>query len=681
MKFMGKEKLGPTLLSFAFFLFYGLTQSGTVGLEDSGGFLLTACRAGLSHPPGYPLWNLLGAVVSHSLPFLDCAVSIHWMQALFAAGSLFLFFRLCLDVSQQNSILSYLLTSALGLSFGFSFQARVAEVYALHLFLCLFCLTMVFEKKPLLLGLGVGASLANHWPLFVFWAISVLVAEPKRTFEGLNHFWNNKRLIAIGSVLGVLPLLHYFLVPFVSDFIFYHPISSMGEALDYFLRKDQVIKDTLPSWKLLDSFAFWQGFPLRVWEELGAVPSIFLIPFSLFSRFALGALVLPVLLPLLWRTEPNQFTLEMFGYWEIQSYILILFAVASSLPFLVRRFEITKLLEIRILFGVLSISIVWWSLFRIPDLLTLREDDFPKRYASIVLSSLPPNATLLTYADTESGSLGYLHYGAGLRPDIRLISQVSALFPDRIFDRRQKKSNETRQIPILNFFTSEMQKGNRVFTTRPLEAFGDEKSQFPLKIQKWGAFQEIHDPDLHHSLETPFPIFRLDEILILLEHVSEQKLKYTRFGGSWDRYREFLLRDLCYTLYLNKVSISEHPILYTSPECQFQEAQVLSAESKQYEEADNLFREALPKLVHLYRSEINEKYRDFVLNRMAWAKTLPEEQGKRLLDQTISVASPIALQYPFCKNKNLVLLEELSRNFPNHPSRTALVEARLHCQN
>ena len=60
---------------------YSFTTAPTVTMEDSAFFLITAKYAGVAHPPGYPLYILIGKLFS-LLPFQNTAYSIHFLNIL-----------------------------------------------------------------------------------------------------------------------------------------------------------------------------------------------------------------------------------------------------------------------------------------------------------------------------------------------------------------------------------------------------------------------------------------------------------------------------------------------------------------------------------------------------------------------------------------------------------------------
>src|SRR5690242_19090402 len=82
--------VGVSLLSL---VVYMITLSPTVNFIDSGELITVGVRAGIAHPPGYPLYTLL-AILGGALPFSDRAVGVNLISALAGALAAGLFYAL-----------------------------------------------------------------------------------------------------------------------------------------------------------------------------------------------------------------------------------------------------------------------------------------------------------------------------------------------------------------------------------------------------------------------------------------------------------------------------------------------------------------------------------------------------------------------------------------------------------
>lgn len=73
-----------TLLASGTLLGYTMTLYPTIAGGDSGELVAESCHLGISHPPGYPLYNIVVHLFTHYLPFGDTPA---WRANFFSAGA------------------------------------------------------------------------------------------------------------------------------------------------------------------------------------------------------------------------------------------------------------------------------------------------------------------------------------------------------------------------------------------------------------------------------------------------------------------------------------------------------------------------------------------------------------------------------------------------------------------
>ena len=126
--------------ALAAFVIYALTVQPSLPAGDSGELITAAYVHGVSHPPGYPLYTIIGYVVSH-LPGASAALWLNLLSALLdalAVGVVFLvIYRLIsLRRDQPRTWTPYVAATVGSLLLAFSslFWAYsvVAEVFALN---------------------------------------------------------------------------------------------------------------------------------------------------------------------------------------------------------------------------------------------------------------------------------------------------------------------------------------------------------------------------------------------------------------------------------------------------------------------------------------------------------------------------------------------------------------------
>ncbi len=145
-----RARIGVPIVLFLIALtIYFLTLAPTITWRNDGadgGDLITAVYTlGVAHPPGYPVYVMLGKLFT-LLPVGDIAYRVNLMSAFFAAATVPLVYLttlgLCRSLSERADIgarTSQIAAGAAALSFAFSptfwSQATIAEVYTLNAFL------------------------------------------------------------------------------------------------------------------------------------------------------------------------------------------------------------------------------------------------------------------------------------------------------------------------------------------------------------------------------------------------------------------------------------------------------------------------------------------------------------------------------------------------------------------
>lgn len=157
--------IGLAVFSVAFFI-YLKTLTPTVGYHDSGDMTISAFLLGIPHPPGYPLFCLLGKVFT-CIPIGNIAYRLNFMSGLFGALTVMMVYFITLKVGsnlndvvkkrrseEKTTSLIYSITSSLPLlippivsafmlCFAITFweQATIAEKYTLN---ALFATILIF---------------------------------------------------------------------------------------------------------------------------------------------------------------------------------------------------------------------------------------------------------------------------------------------------------------------------------------------------------------------------------------------------------------------------------------------------------------------------------------------------------------------------------------------------------
>ncbi len=222
---MENGKLNKYFASFVFlfsFIVYYLTIAPTLSFWDCGEFIACSFRLSVPHPPGAPLYLLVGRIFSMLPIFGDIAKRVNLISTLSSAFTvMFLYLIIVIFIKQymgkeRPGLMNYVpyLGGIIGsLSFAFTtsfwFNAVEAEVYAPSmLFTSLVVWLIMFwsekseelgnEKYLLiimyLVGLAIGVHLLNVLALPM---VFMIIYYKKYSMTGQSFFW----LVIVGALL------------------------------------------------------------------------------------------------------------------------------------------------------------------------------------------------------------------------------------------------------------------------------------------------------------------------------------------------------------------------------------------------------------------------------------------------------------------------------------------------
>jgi len=182
---MGLVDMATALVAAAVALgVYFVTLGPTITGEDSGELVTAAYHLGIAHPPGYPIWCLLGKLFTY-IPHGTVAWRVNFMSAFFGAATVFLMALLVIKLT-RNRLAGVAAALALAFSGEFWEQSVVTEVYSLNAFFvaaCVFLLVLWYQRRNdfilVVFAAVYGLSLCNHntmhflGPLFAAFVLAV----------------------------------------------------------------------------------------------------------------------------------------------------------------------------------------------------------------------------------------------------------------------------------------------------------------------------------------------------------------------------------------------------------------------------------------------------------------------------------------------------------------------------
>lgn len=381
---------------------YGLTLAPDLtwahDAQDGGELITAAVTLGVPHPPGYPIYVLIGKLFSR-LPVGTVAFRFNLLSAVsmaLAGGLLAAWLRL----RGTNSAAVLLMAVAGAITFGLLppvwSQATVAEVYGLNLlFVAAFLICLLGLRAPLVAGLFLGLAIASHLSSVLLLPLA-LWATPRPRYVRLF----------IGLVTGLLPLLLVALFARTGSPVVWGDPRTVqgwwwlisGQLYSANLHPPLTVADLSQSvtrtgvwWGLLIILA---GITLpRLANRHSAQPEPFLGALGLTAVFY-GLFIL------LYQT-PDAYVLTLPGLFIV---VYLLFA---------------------------GLRRSWWPVALLPVFLlmggftrqNLSADQTVRPLAEAALAAAPKDAVLLTPGDRTIFTLWYFQHVEGQRPDVTLVDE------------------------------------------------------------------------------------------------------------------------------------------------------------------------------------------------------------------------------------------------------------------
>ncbi|MDO8734673.1 MAG: DUF2723 domain-containing protein [Elusimicrobiota bacterium] len=198
-----------------FFIPYLFSLHPTVSVGDSGELITAAYTLGIAHPPGYPLWTILGKIFTIIIPFGNIAYRVNLMSAFFGACTCAIFYFIVkkvalteMEYGEENSKMARSISAIiLCLSSTLWSQSIISEVYTLNAFFVVLIIYLLIisdaeasatyrydasdlnrrvetrlNPRIFLVVFIYGLSLANHYIMFLFgpvFAFYLILKNPK----------------------------------------------------------------------------------------------------------------------------------------------------------------------------------------------------------------------------------------------------------------------------------------------------------------------------------------------------------------------------------------------------------------------------------------------------------------------------------------------------------------------
>lgn len=410
----------------AAFLVYVFTCCRTVFVGDSGELTLILSTGGIAHPPGYPLFTILGFLWLKLLFFLTPVVAANLFSAVTTAGAVAILY-LILERTGGDEVSPWL-NAGVALFFAFSrpiwSSATNAEVYGLAALLFVAALYLIIRYHQTGVSSALisaaffcGLTMTHHFSSVVV-ASGLVVAMYLRRKE-----LSFPPIIAAAiAFLAPLTLYVYLLVRFDPGL----PINWMTD------------KSMAGLWGMVTADIYQEIVALPtagdIWHCLIRLGKLLATGFGpglilLALPGAVGAVRRKSLLTLIFML-PMIFNIIMVSFYRIpdcEGYLVPLFVAAVFLLRESARLVPGRFLAKRWLPGILAAVIVVLPLgfnYSICDISGFR---LAERYGRDLLDSAPEEGLVFLKSDNGSHTALYLHFLENYRPDLEVYATYSTM--------------------------------------------------------------------------------------------------------------------------------------------------------------------------------------------------------------------------------------------------------------
>jgi hypothetical protein len=439
--------------------------------EDSGELITAAYTLGVAHPPGYPLWCILGKIFTIIIPVGTIAFRLNLMSVFFAAAAIFFLF-LVIRKQSKNRIIAASVSLLFGFSLEYWSQSNIAEVYSLDCFfiaVCLFLLQRWEEKRSnrflYFLASMCGLGCTNHHtmaPLSILFALYIIFKSYRRS----PLSW---KVVGIACLFFVLTLSIYLYLPIRSQanpYMNWGQPDTIKKSVQHVLRSQYKIPSDVAyvgpefqrSWKRLGkqmmvyASAFVEQFTwglswlplLGLWIHFRKKRFDFYLLLSIFLLTSIGFIIFSNFRPDVEGINANDFLF-------IPSYMVAAIWMGMALHWL---WEISKK---KITWKPLpALAVIIALLLPVPNLVgNFNTNDKSNYYYSIdfghaLIHTLAQGAIIFPEGDHKIFPLLYLQGVLGLRPDVTIANKYGPiekhLYTDLI-DQVKRNGGDVERIP------------------------------------------------------------------------------------------------------------------------------------------------------------------------------------------------------------------------------------------
>lgn len=460
--------IGIGMFFFSFFI-YLHTLTPTIDLHDSGDMIGASFVLGIPHPPGYPLYCLLGKLFS-LIPLGNIAYRYNLFSASCASLAVMMVYFIIMKIQNVRFFITVIpgVIGGLMLCFARVFwqQAVIAEKYTLNaLFATLIIFILLKWQEVVNMERGAQSvernSMLSAQPLLYLFSallglsfthhLQTIFLVPASIFLIVISLSKNHKLLTINSILkmGVLfflPLILYAYLPIRASF---HPVINWGcpdtfeRFIDHVTAKEYGYYFSSSFTTLLNRifiehpvFFIKQFTPYLIW--LGFLGLFFFYKHKIKTFTFLSLIIVADVV------HSSRYGIHNIEDYYIPAYIIFSIFIGYGVMILIK--FMNERLRQRISSGILTLlPCIFFLIPFISWACNHYYGDHSKNYYSYdygmnILFPLDERSILYIKGDTFAFPLWYLHYVENIRQDITLIDQHS-LYLDWYANQIKKELN------------------------------------------------------------------------------------------------------------------------------------------------------------------------------------------------------------------------------------------------
>jgi len=503
-------------------LIYGYRVCPVLAVGDSGELATASWTNGVAHPPGYPLFVLLGRWFTHmnfhspSSVFeegiFDPAFRMNMMSLWLGVATVLVVYFI-LARALKNPFAAFLGAFIFGTGRTFLSQSLIGEVYTLHglIIALMFYALLLIDEKPTgvrlcFLALLFGLGLSNHAsillmviPTFIFVVMAIIV-------KGVRI---RKNLLISMLVFFVIGLLPYLYLPIASSQDPYLDWGNPENPVSFYKvvtrAEFRQIKESIQTTEgsigyrgLSKAFGRWQRQSFgRLLIILGYIGMLIALVkgkrFGVLLVLSYFLMTVPYFIYFRKITPPDLFYLEVY---YIPAHLVFaifigyfIYAAIDYIPRVLRKKNIMSFFSfaIFVIFAVI-IGIFW---FGHGSRYTMRDHTVGSRYAHDVLRDLPNDSILVTSGD-EPFLFWYMQQVANYRRDVVVLENNTLMMTRSWYWQSVKREYPDFAVPDvdlsgdgtdLEIFIAELHDLNPnrpIFFTSLLSAFDPQSTGYTL---------------------------------------------------------------------------------------------------------------------------------------------------------------------------------------------------------